>query len=361
MLNPLSNKTKLSYQEYKRYARQIIIEEINFQGQQKLKKAKIICIGAGGLNSSSLLYLAASGVGTIGIIDHDVVEISNLQRQILYKTRDINKDKIKAAFNSIKELNPLIKINIYKKTIDTKNIKRILHYYDIVLDGTDNLKTRYIISQYCHKLHKIHVYGAINKFTGQISVFNYQNNTNYYNVYNKISYKTTKTCIDTGIINTITGLIGNLQTTETIKIITGIGSIISNYLLIFNLINCSLNKIQIQPYKINTKVFPKIYKNQHFNHKKYLYIKDIENNFDKKYKLIDIRQPIDFHIKHLKNAINIPLNKLKTEKSIKYIQTLKDFNIFIYCDSNTKSNIASQFLRKNKIDHYIIKNALTKK
>jgi len=362
MLNSLSDEKRLSSKEYKRYARQILIEEINLEGQKRLKKTKIIFIGAGGLNAPSLLYLAACGIGTIGIIDYDIIEISNLQRQIIYHNNDINKYKIEAAYNRLNSLNPLIKIRIYKKSLNKNNIKQILYYYDIIVDGTDSFKTRFLISRYCHQFHKIHIYGAIDTFTGQVSVFNYKNSTNYYKLYNKISYKQIKDCNETGIINTVAGIIGLLQATEVIKIITGIGSILNNSLLVFNSLNCSLDKINIKANKINTKPLEIIQKNKRNNNTKYLEIKDIYNNINKKYKLIDIRKPREFKINHIKHSINIPLNKLKRQKYIEYIKkNLDQYSIVIYCNNETRSYVGSQILKNYNINHYILKDGIDNK
>lgn len=360
MLNPLAEEQILSSQEYRRYARQIIIQEINTEGQKRLKQAKIIFIGAGGLNAPSLLYLAACGIGTIGIIDYDIVEISNLQRQIIYQNNDINKNKSQAAYNKLQSLNPLIKIRKYKKSLNKTNIKKILYYYDIIIDGTDSINTRFLISQYCHILHKIYIYGAIDTFTGQASVFNYKNSTHYYKLYNR-AYKKIKACNETGIINTVAGIIGILQATEVIKIITGIGSIVNNSLLIFNLLNCSLDKIKIQPSKIITKRLQEIPNNKNIYKKKYLEIKNIYNHINKTYKLIDIRRPKEFKINHINYAINIPLDKLKRQKYIEYLKSLKEYSIVIYCNNKTRSYIGSQILKRYKIDHYILKEGINKK
>lgn len=361
MLNPLAEEQKLSSKEYIRYARQIIIQELNAEGQKRLKKAKIIFIGAGGLNAPSLLYLAACGIGTIGIIDYDIVEISNLQRQIIYNNQDVNQYKTQAAYKKLKSLNPLINIRSYKKSLNKNNIRKILYYYDIIVDGTDSINTRFVISQYCHILHKIHIYGAIDAFTGQVSVFNYKNSTNYYKLYNRMSYKKIQGCNETGIINTVAGIIGVLQATEVIKIITGIGSIVNNSLIIFNLLNCSLDNIKIQPNKINTIKLQTIQNNQSINNKKYLNIKEINNQINKQYKLIDIRRPKEFKINHIDYAINIPLSKLKRQKYIEYIKKLKEDFIIIYCNNEARSYIGSEILKSHNIDHYILKNGIDKK
>ena len=357
MPNSILTNTHLSSTEYERYARQIIINEINIQGQKKLKNAKIICIGAGGLNTPALLYLTACGIGTIGIIDYDKINISNLHRQILYRTDDLNKTKVTTAYQHLRCLNPLIKINIFYEKLNHNNIINILSNYDIIIDGTDNLNSRYLISQYSYQLHKIHVYGAIEKFIGQVSIFNYQNGCHYYNLYNQLSYNRLNSCSETGIINTLAGTIGILQATETIKIITGIGSILNRYLLVFNLLNLSFNKTKITPNKLDNNLVIKCNTNYIINPQKYISVKDIQTKINLSYQLIDIRTPIEFKLKKINHAINIPLQKLKKTDYIQYLKnTQKKQIIIIYCNNNIRSYIASQILTKNDIEHYILKD-----
>lgn len=354
MLNPIINKD-LSYRDYNRYARQITIREISIQGQKRLKQAKIICIGAGGLNSPALLYLAACGVGTLGVIDNDEIEVSNLQRQIIYTKHDIKKPKAKAAFNTLKCLNPLITINSHKKHLNQDNIKEILLNYDIVIDGTDNFETRYLISQYCYMLHKIHIYGAIEKFIGQVSVFNYQNGPHYYNLYKNISQIRINNCSESGIVNTLAGIIGTLQATEAIKMITGIGSVLNRYLLVFNILQSSLDKIKIQQSKIKDKI---VIKTEKKNIKQYISINHLKQKETKSYQLIDVRTPLEFKIQYIEEAINIPLNRLKKEESIRSIKKITDSMIILYCNDENKSYVASQILSKYQINHYILQGGI---
>ena len=351
MLNP-NIKYKLSHNDYNRYARQITIEEISIQGQSRLKQAKILCIGAGGLNAPALLYLAACGIGTIGIIDHDIVEISNLQRQIIYNKNDIKTNKAQAAFNTLKSLNPYIKINSYNKYLEPFNIRDIIFNYDIIIDGTDNFEIRYLISEYCYLLHKIHIYGAIEKFTGQVSVFNYQNGSHYYNLHKNITKL--QNCNESGIINTLAGLIGTLQATEAIKIILGLGSILSEYLLILNILKYSLNTTKIKRQKIAEKIIIK--SNQ--TKKRYIDINTLINNHQESYHLIDVRTTLEFRIKYIEKAINIPLNILKQKKSIKLLKNIYPSIIVLYCDNENRSYIASQILYRHSIEHYILQGGI---
>lgn len=355
MLNNISNLNKLTYLDYQRYAKQIVIENIKTEGQSRLKSAKIICVGAGGLSAPIMMYLTACGVGEIGIIDNDVIELSNLQRQIIYKYSDINKKKAETARNYLASLNQSTKIKKYNKKLTRKNILRIIARYEIIIDGTDDFKSRYLISQSCYKMHKIHVYGAIEKFTGQVSVFNYQNSTSYYNLLNKISYKKIKRCNETGVVNTLAGITGLLQATEAIKIITGIGEVFHNKLIVFNCLHCSLDKIRIKPYRLlKQKVLGQQVQKENLR-MSYDEIKEIINKPKVPYALVDIRTEIEFKTWHLDNAINIPLSKLKTKKGIKEMEQLIDrYNIVIYCSNTGRSHIASQILKRESIKHYIL-------
>ena len=359
MLNSTLTNINLSSTDYERYARQLIINEINIKGQKKLKDAKIICVGAGGLNTPALLYLTACGIGTIGIIDNDKVNLSNLQRQILYTTSDIDQLKITAAYHKLKCLNPLIRISIFNQKLNSDNIADILSNYDIIIDGTDNLNSRYLISQYCHQLHKIHVYGAIEQFIGQVSIFNYQNGSHYYSLYNKLSYNAPNNCNETGLINTLAGIIGLLQATETIKIITGIGSILSRYLLIFNLLNLSFNKIKIIPNKLKNDWITT--PSKHYNTKitTYISINKIQTKISSSYQLIDIRTDKEFKTEKIDQAVSIPLQKLKKRESIKYLKKImQKRTIIIYCKNKIRSHIASQILNQYHIKHYILKEKI---
>ena len=353
MLNPIIKQKPLA-DEYKRYARQITIKEINIQGQTKLKKAKILCIGAGGLNSPALLYLAACGIGTLGIIDGDYIETSNLQRQIIYSNHNIKESKAQSAFHTLKSINPYITINSHRKYLKINNIKKILIHYDIIIDGTDNFETRYVISQYCYILHKIHIYGAIEEFTGQISVFNYQNGPHYYSLYSQLSKIQLKNCNNSGIINTLAGCIGTLQATEALKIILGIGSIIQNHLLVFNILQCSSYKIKIQENKLVENI---TIKSSSKNRNKYISIHTLLKNNKKLYQLIDVRTPLEFQSRYLNQAINIPLNMLKQKRSINHLKQIKA-TIVIYCNNENRAYIASQILHQYDIYHYILKDGI---
>lgn len=364
MLNNTLQQSNLSYEEYQRYARQIIIKEIQANGQNRLKNASVICIGAGGLSAPALIYLAACGIGRIGIVDNDNVELSNLQRQIIYRSKNIAKKKAEVACENLLELNKLPSIKSYNKRLTQNNIADTLSDYEIIIDGTDNFKTRYLISQYCYRLHKIHIYGAIEKFIGHVSVFNYQNSISYYNLHNKISYRKLKGCNESGVINTLAGITGLLQATEAMKIITGIGEVSCNQLIMFNMLDCSVNKINVRPIKLSLNqsiISCKTEYNDQESCIRYISAKSMLDQKENAYKLIDIRTPLEFQLWRLSDAINIPLSVLKAKKSIKRLkELLNNYRIVIYCDNSTRSYVASQILNSHSIKHYIFDNRLNK-
>ena len=225
---------------YNRYQRQIQLKEIGSVGQEKIAKAKVLVIGAGGLGCPALQYLAAAGVGTIGIIDFDVVELSNLQRQILYAVEDIGQSKAIKASKKLNLLNPEIKIDTYNIQITNKNALEILINYDIIIDGSDNFVTRYLINDACVLLDKPLIYGAVLRFEGQIGVFNLvdkgtNSKTNYRDLFPKPpDLESAISCNEVGVLGVIPGIIGTMQATEALKIITGIGKPLANKIISYN-------------------------------------------------------------------------------------------------------------------------------
>jgi adenylyltransferase/sulfurtransferase len=223
-----------------RYQRQVQLKEIGQLGQDKIANAKVLIIGAGGLGCPALQYLAAAGVGTIGIVDFDVVEMSNLQRQILYTVDDIGKSKAITAAKKLELLNPEIEIQVYSFQITNKNALEILENYDIIIDGSDNFATRYLINDACILLDKPLIYGAVLRFEGQIGVFNLVDKitnikTNYRDLFPKPpDLDSAISCNDVGVLGVIPGIIGTMQATEALKIITGVGKPLANKIISYN-------------------------------------------------------------------------------------------------------------------------------
>ena len=236
---------------HNRYQRQIQLKEIGSAGQDKIAQAKVLIIGAGGLGCPALQYLAAAGVGTIGIIDFDVVEMSNLQRQILYTVDDLGKSKAITAAKKLEALNPEITIKSYNFQITNKNALEILENYDIIIDGSDNFATRYLINDACVLLDKPLVYGAVLRFEGQIGVFNLvdkdtNSKTNYRDLFPKSPDSAAAiSCNDVGVLGVIPGIIGTMQATEALKIITGVGKPLANKIISYNALENSFYDFEI--------------------------------------------------------------------------------------------------------------------
>ena len=218
---------------YSRYNRQVILPEIGESGQDLLLQAKILVVGAGGLGCPALQYLAAAGVGTLGIIDHDVIEISNLQRQILFKEAQIGESKALKAKEAISAQNPHIEVHAYQALLSPSNAAQLIELYDIVIDGTDNFATRYLINDVCVRLQKPFIAASILQFEGQISVYNYQEGPTYRCLFTEPPQESL-TCAEAGVLGVIGGIMGSLQANEAIKMITGIGEVLSGKLFIIN-------------------------------------------------------------------------------------------------------------------------------
>ncbi len=228
------NKT-LDEDEKARYARHIMLDEIGVEGQEKLKNASVLCIGSGGLGSPLLMYLAAAGVGKIGLVDFDLVDASNLQRQIIHSTKSIGRPKVDSAVERLKDINPNIETVKFNATFNADNALEIAKDYDVIVDGTDNFPTRYLVNDVCEILGKPNVYGSVFKFEGQASVFNYQNGPTYRDLYpDPPPPGLVPSCAEGGVLGVLPGLIGMIQATETIKIILGLGTSLSGRLLLYD-------------------------------------------------------------------------------------------------------------------------------
>ena len=224
-----------------RYIRHFNLEEIGEKGQQKIKNSSVLIVGVGGLGSPISLYLAAAGVGRIGIIDNDIVSLSNLQRQILYSENDLGKAKVEIAKQKLLALNSDIIVDCYNTRLTNENAADIIPKYDIIVDGCDNYDTRYCIDDICSKLCKPYVYGSIGEFKGQISVFNYKDGKRYKDLFPNC--QTTKQALP-GVMGVTPGIVGTIEAAEVIKIITGCGNVLTNKLLLIDIL--SMNHIIIE-------------------------------------------------------------------------------------------------------------------
>jgi adenylyltransferase/sulfurtransferase len=237
----------LTVDEVRRYSRHLIIPDVAMAGQQRLMNAKVLCVGAGGLGSPALMYLAAAGVGTIGIVEFDTVDESNLQRQIIHGQSDIGKSKAQSAKAKISEINPNVNVITHETRLDNSNVKEIFSQYDIIVDGTDNFATRYLVNDACVILKKPYVWGSIYRFDGQASVFWAEYGPCYRCLYPEPPPPgMVPSCAEGGVLGVLCATIGSIQTTEAIKVITGIGEPMIGSLMIYDALDMTFRKIKVR-------------------------------------------------------------------------------------------------------------------
>jgi molybdopterin/thiamine biosynthesis adenylyltransferase/rhodanese-related sulfurtransferase len=236
----------LSVDEVKRYSRHLIIPDVGMTGQKRLKNAKVLVVGAGGLGSPALLYLAAAGVGTLGVVDFDVVDESNLQRQIIHGVSDVGKSKAQSARDSIREVNPYVNVVLHEERLDSDNVMGIFEPYDLIVDGTDNFATRYLVNDACVLLHKPYVWGSIYRFDGQASVFWADYGPCYRCLYPEPPPPgMVPSCAEGGVLGVLCASIGSIQVNEAIKLITGIGEPLAGRLMIYDALEMTYRTVKV--------------------------------------------------------------------------------------------------------------------
>ena len=368
------NSDFLSLDEKERYKKHLTLKEIGFKGQLKLKNSSVICIGAGGLGSSVLLYLAAAGIGRIGIVDNDQVEKSNLQRQIIHETNTVGNLKINSAQERIKRFNPNIEVTTFNKRINSKNVIEIIKDFDIVCDCSDNFGTRYLINDACLILNKALVFGSVQGFEGQISVFNL--NKKSPNLRDLLPESPVKnnipSCEEFGVVGVSTGLIGILQVNEIIKIILKKGEILDGKIMIFDLLNMNIKTLNLKSDKLNKNIknlsqFEDFYEDNECQDN--IKIKKINaKEFNTLYKeklnkilLIDVREKEEFNKCSIKGSISIPINNLEQKSHLEFIkQESLVKEIFTLCQLGKRSEKASKMLMKFKISSTSIEGGMEK-
>ena len=238
---------ELTVDEVRRYSRHIIIPDVGMDGQKRLKNAKVLCVGAGGLGSPTLMYLAAAGVGTLGIVEFDTVDESNLQRQIIHGQSDIGKSKAVSAAESVREINPLITVNIHETRLDNDNVMELFSQYDLIVDGTDNFATRYMVNDACVLLNKPYIWGSIYRFDGQASVFWSEYGPCYRCLYPEPPPPgMVPSCAEGGVLGVLCASIGSIQVNEAIKVLTGIGEPLVGSLIVYDALEMSYRKIKVR-------------------------------------------------------------------------------------------------------------------
>ena len=335
--------------EKRRYARHFSLADVGEQGQLLLKQAKVLCIGAGGLGSPLLLYLAAAGVGEIGICDFDEVSESNLQRQILFSEKDIGKSKAKKAKERLMDLNPHLKYNVYDEKLTSENALSIFENYDIIADGSDNFPTRYLVNDACLLTRKPCVFGAVSRFEGQVSVFNLKrkNGTfgpNYRDIFPEPPAPgTVLNCAEAGVLGVLPGIIGSMQANEVIKIITGIGEPLDGRLFLFDAAEFSSRTLKIR--KNPTIKVEKLIDYDFFcglkvpeiSHQQLSEMRKAEENFQ----LIDVREKEEYERENIGGDL-MPLSEFE-----QYFSKLSKRNkIVIHCQSGKRSAVAVKKLQE---------------
>jgi len=350
-----------SQAELERYSRHLIIPEFSIEGQRKLKAAKVLVVGSGGLGSPLLLYLAAAGVGTLGIVDFDVVDESNLQRQVLFGVENVGQPKVEAAKKRIESLNPHIKVNVYNTHLNSENALDIVKDYDVVADGTDNFPTRYLVNDACCILGKTNVYASIFRFDGQVSVFNYRKKNgelgpNYRDLFPEPPPPgLVPSCAEGGVIGVLPGIVGSLQANEVIKVITGIGEPLVGRLFLFDalLFETRILKIaknpDIEPITelidyVQFCGMPNKEAAAEVKPVKEISVQDFQKLLDIKadFQLIDVREPHEYDIVAIDGEL-IPLGDILQNAA----KIRKDKKVVIHCRSGARSATAIRELEAN--------------
>ena len=364
----------LNIDEQERYQKHFTLKEIGYEGQLSLKNSSVLCIGAGGLGSSVLLYLAAAGIGKIGIVDNDHVEKSNLQRQVIHETNSIGNLKIDSAQERIKKFNPNIELLTFAERINSNNILKIIQKFDVICDCSDNFGTRYLINDACLIQNKPLVFGCVQGFEGQLSVFNFKKKSP--NLRDLLPESPTKnavpSCAEYGIIGVSTGLIGILQVNEIIKIILKKGEILDGKILVFNLLNMNMKKLNLKSNQSNKRIknlseYREFYYDDECSEKNEIN-RINANDFNSLYKaqpnkilLIDVRENEEFVSSAIKGSISIPLSHLNQKTDLEFI--LKESlikEVFTICKSGKRSEKASKILSKFNIQSRSIDGGIDK-
>ena len=351
----------LSREELLRYSRHLILPDVALAGQKKLKSARILLIGAGGLGSPAALYLAAAGVGTIGIVDFDVVDVTNLQRQVLHGTSEVGRPKLESARERIADINPHVSVEAHETRLTSENALEILSEYDVIVDGTDNFATRYLTNDACVILGKPNVYGSIFRFEGQASVFALPDGPCYRCLFPEPPPPgMVPSCAEGGVLGVLPGIVGTIQATEALKLVLGIGESLSGRLLLIDALTMRFHSVRVQRspscpacgtheitelidydeycgtpggvdpgHQMNNvpEITPRVLAERLAKHE----------DFD----LIDVREPYEWQIAHLPGARLIPLGELASKMSS--LDSTRD--IVVYCRSGARSADATRHLR----------------
>jgi adenylyltransferase/sulfurtransferase len=354
---------QLDNDEIRRYSRHLILPEVGLAGQKKICSTSVVCIGAGGLGSPIAMYLAAAGIGKIGLVDFDTVDFSNLQRQIIHGTSDVGRPKVDSARETILRINPNVEVVVHKTAINSDNALDILSPFDIVVDGTDNFPTRYLTNDACVLLKKPNVYGSIFRFEGQASVFApHLNGPCYRCLYPEPPPPgMVPSCAEGGVLGVLPGIIGTIQATEILKLALGKGSSLVGRLLLFNALDMKFREVRLRrdpqcPLCGDNPTITKLIDYQQFcgivpepvaagSHPDEVTVQEMKKALDDPslgIKVIDVREPDEYQIAHIKGVPLIPLSVL----SQRFTELNPNEQIYIHCKSGVRSMKALLFLRE---------------
>jgi adenylyltransferase/sulfurtransferase len=354
--------TTLSNEELLRYSRHISLPEIGLQGQKRLKAASILLVGTGGLGSPAAMYLAAAGLGRLGLVDFDVVDATNLHRQLIHGTKDIGKSKIQSAIESIADINPNVAVDTYETTLTSENAMDLIPGYDLVIDGTDNFPTRYLVNDACVLAGKINVYGSIFRFEGQASVFCAPDGPCYRCLFPQPPPPgAVPNCAEGGVIGVLPGIVGLLQANEAIKMIIGAGTPLIGRLLLFDALAMKFREIKLKrdpkcpvcgdnptvTELIDYKEFCGVPQDDANKGDPELEISatELKTRLDNKddFILIDVREPDEYDIAKIEGSVLIPLGEL--EEGMKKID--KNADIVVHCKLGGRSASAQEWMLEN--------------
>lgn len=339
---------QLSVEEVRRYSRHLIIPDVGMDGQKRLKNAKVLAVGAGGLGSPTLLYLAAAGVGRLGIVEFDVVDESNLQRQIIHGTSDVGKSKARSAKESIAEINPLVDVVLHETRLDSDNVLDIFAQYDLIVDGTDNFATRYLVNDACALLDKPYVWGSIFRFDGQVSVFWDSHGPNYRDLYPVPPPPgMAPSCAEGGVLGVLCATIGSIQATEAIKLITGIGETLLGRLTVYDALEMTFRTVTIrkdpkaEPITelIDYEDFCGVVSDDASQAAlgSTITVEELKDMIDsgKDFELIDVREPNEYEIVSIPGAKLIPKDEILSGRALS--QLPQDRPIVLHCKTGVRS------------------------
>jgi adenylyltransferase/sulfurtransferase len=354
---------ELTSDEYSRYSRHLILPEVGVEGQRKLKAARVLCVGTGGLGSPLALYLTAAGIGTLGLVDFDVVDASNLQRQIIHSTKDIGRKKIESAEEKLKALNPAINIVKHETMLSSANALEIIKDYDIVADGTDNFPTRYLVNDACVLLKKPNAYGSIFRFEGQASVFATETGPCYRCLYPEPPPPgLVPSCAEGGVLGILPGLVGVIQATEVIKLILGKGDPLIGRLLLVDALGMRFRELKLRKnpecpvcgknptvtklidYEQFCGIMPETPQDKNMkNGIPQLSVKDYKNRIDKGEDLflLDVREPYEYQIAQI-GGVLIPQNDVPNRLA----EIPRDKEIVVQCRSGARSQRIAELLKE---------------